>query len=285
MRLLWTNELITYEGQDHRITDAGLNPLPVQQPIPVWFGGHADAVLRRTARIGDGWFPLFAPDDEGAAEVEKFRGYIREAGRDPAEVGIETWLDVLDKTPDQWRAHAAGWKKLGATHYSVNTMNSGLASPQAHIESHRSGSRTRSRISEPWRHCAMNEGREAVLGEDERAFLDGQRVAHLATVDGAGIPNAGPVCFTVAGDSVYMTIDRKPKSGRPLKRLRNIAENPHVALTADHYDDDDWTRGSAGSWCAAARRFLRAAPSTTRHKRCSAPSIGNTAQWIWRRFP
>ena len=92
-------------------------------------------MLRRTARIGDGWFPLFAPDEAGAAEVEKFRGYIREAGRDPSEVGIETWLDVLDKTPEQWRAHASGWKKLGATHYSVNTMGSGLATPQAHIES------------------------------------------------------------------------------------------------------------------------------------------------------
>ena len=82
----------------------------------------------------------------------------------------------------------------------------------------------------------------AVLGEGERAFLDGQRVAHLATVDGAGIPNVGPVCFTLAGDTVYMSIDRKPKSGRPLKRLRNIAENPNVAMTADHYDDDDWSR-------------------------------------------
>ena len=88
----------------------------------------------------------------------------------------------------------------------------------------------------------MDEGRGAVLGEGERAFLEGRRVAHLATVDGAGIPNVGPVCFTVAGDTVYMSIDRKPKSGRPLKRLRNIAENPHVALTADHYDDDDWSQ-------------------------------------------
>ena len=88
----------------------------------------------------------------------------------------------------------------------------------------------------------MGEGRGAVLGEDERAFLEAQRVAHLATADGAGIPNVGPVCFTLAGDTVYMTIDRKPKSGRPLKRLRNIAENPHVAVCADHYDDDDWTR-------------------------------------------
>ena len=88
----------------------------------------------------------------------------------------------------------------------------------------------------------MGEGRAAVLGEDERAFLEAQRVAYLATADGAGLPNAGPVCFALADDSVYMTIDRKPKSGRPLKRLRNIAENPNVVLTADHYDDDDWSR-------------------------------------------
>ena len=88
----------------------------------------------------------------------------------------------------------------------------------------------------------MGEGRAAVLGESERAFLEERRVAHLATADGAGIPNVGPVCFTLAGDSVYMSIDRKPKSGRPLKRLRNIAENPNVTLTADHYDDDDWSR-------------------------------------------
>ena len=88
----------------------------------------------------------------------------------------------------------------------------------------------------------MDEGRGAVLGEGERALLEGQRVAHLATSDAAGIPNVGPVCFTVAGDSLYMTIDRKPKSGRPLKRLRNIAENPNVTLTADLYDDDDWSR-------------------------------------------
>ena len=88
----------------------------------------------------------------------------------------------------------------------------------------------------------MGEGRGAVLGEGERAFLDGQCVARLATADAAGAPYVVPVCFAIAGDSAYIAIDRKPKSGRPLKRLRNIAENPHVALTADHYDDEDWTR-------------------------------------------
>ena len=88
----------------------------------------------------------------------------------------------------------------------------------------------------------MGEGRAPVLEAGERAFLESRRVAHLATADAAGIPTVGPVCFALAGDSVYMTIDRKPKSGRPLKRLRNIAENPNVTLTADRYDDDDWSR-------------------------------------------
>ena len=88
----------------------------------------------------------------------------------------------------------------------------------------------------------MDENRAVVLGEGERAFLDGQRVARLATADAAGVPYVVPVCFAIAGDSAYIAIDRKPKSGKPLKRLRNIAENPYVALTADHYDDDDWTK-------------------------------------------
>ena len=88
----------------------------------------------------------------------------------------------------------------------------------------------------------MGEGRAAALGEGERVFLDGRRVAHLATADAAGVPYVVPVCFAVRGDSVYIAIDRKPKSGRPLKRLRNIAENPHVTLTADRYDDEDWNR-------------------------------------------
>ena len=81
-----------------------------------------------------------------------------------------------------------------------------------------------------------------VLGDDERAFLEGRRVAHLATADAAGVPHVVPVCFALAGDSVYIAIDRKPKSGRPLKRLRNIAGNPQVVLTADRYDDEDWSR-------------------------------------------
>ena len=76
----------------------------------------------------------------------------------------------------------------------------------------------------------------------ERRFLDNRRVAHLATADAAGAPHVIPVCFAVHEADVYIAIDEKPKRrDRPLKRLRNIAENPAVALVADHYDED-WSR-------------------------------------------
>jgi PPOX class probable F420-dependent enzyme len=75
-------------------------------------------------------------------------------------------------------------------------------------------------------------------------FLSGQRVARLATVDGAGAPQVLPVCYAATADSVYITVDQKPKHGDPkkLKRLQNIRRNPNVALIADHYDDGDWSQ-------------------------------------------
>ena len=83
-----------------------------------------------------------------------------------------------------------------------------------------------------------------MLSTAQRRFLEARRVAHLATADAAGRPHVVPVCFAVAGDTVYITIDDKPKrvAGSALKRIRNIVENPAVALVADRYDDDDWSR-------------------------------------------
>jgi PPOX class probable F420-dependent enzyme len=81
-----------------------------------------------------------------------------------------------------------------------------------------------------------------MLGDKERRFLLGRRMGHLATADAAGAPHVVPVCFAIAQDTLYITIDQKPKgSPRALKRLRNIAENPQAAFVADHYDED-WTR-------------------------------------------
>ena len=80
-------------------------------------------------------------------------------------------------------------------------------------------------------------------GERERAFLLGQRVARLASANARGEPHVVPVCFALDGETVYVTIDEKPKrdSGRPLKRIRNLIENPAVSLVADHYEED-WRR-------------------------------------------
>ena len=81
------------------------------------------------------------------------------------------------------------------------------------------------------------------MDEQERGFLEGQRVLRLATVDASGQPYLVPICFALDGDTLYSAIDEKPKqaSAGALRRLRNVAANPRVALLADHYDED-WSR-------------------------------------------
>jgi len=81
-----------------------------------------------------------------------------------------------------------------------------------------------------------------MLSPAERRFVEAQRVARLASADRRAVPHVVPVCFGLAGDAVYITIDEKPKQvGRPLKRLRNIADNPRLAMVFDRYDED-WRR-------------------------------------------
>ena len=134
MRKLWTEATVTFEGKWHKITDAGINPLPVQRPIPVWFGATDERALRRLARLGDGWFPLMGPDEKCQAAIEKVHVYAREARRDPAAIGIEGRVSYGNGSPEEWVNAIQAWKKLGATHVSFNTMKAGLAAPIAHIE-------------------------------------------------------------------------------------------------------------------------------------------------------
>lgn len=133
LRKLWSEPVISYDGKFHQIVEAGLNPLPRRQ-IPIWFGGGADAVLRRTGRIGDGWMPQGPPDDKARAQLETIRAAAVEAGRDPAQIGFEARL-TLGNVPEQdWRTYADSWRELGATHLTVNTMNMGLSKPEDHAE-------------------------------------------------------------------------------------------------------------------------------------------------------
>jgi len=134
LRKLWTQPLVQVEDRFHNIPDAGLKPLPVQQPIPIWFGGHADIVLRRIAAMGDGWLPNFRTVDEAVPSLQKLTGYIEKAGRQPADVGLEPRLGYGNGDAEEWGKISQTWKAAGATHLSVNTMGAGLDTPQKHIQ-------------------------------------------------------------------------------------------------------------------------------------------------------
>jgi probable F420-dependent oxidoreductase len=127
MRRLWTEPVVDFEGRWHRIPQAGINPLPVQRPIPIWIGGSAEAALKRAARLADGFFPQRPIDGDWPKTMELFRGWVEEAGRDPAEIGIEWRIDVSTGTPDDWRAEAEERRALGGvTHLSLATMRGGF---------------------------------------------------------------------------------------------------------------------------------------------------------------
>jgi probable F420-dependent oxidoreductase len=134
LRALWREPAISFQGRWHTVEDAGINPLPAQRSIPIWIGGAADVVLRRVARIGDGWFPQMAPNEHARALMESLRGYIRDAGRPVSAVGIEARL-TLSRTPEPgWQQFAADWQTLGATHLGVNTMGLGFQALDQHLD-------------------------------------------------------------------------------------------------------------------------------------------------------
>ncbi|NKQ36686.1 MAG: LLM class F420-dependent oxidoreductase [Chloroflexi bacterium] len=134
LRLLWTQKLVTYNGRWHHIPDAGLNPLPVQRPIPIWLGGHADAVLRRVARMGDGWLPNYRTAEKAQPSLDKLDAYLAEYGRSRADIGLEFRLHYKNSDPAQWGPIIQAWQAAGATHMSLNTMGCGFTTPYEHIE-------------------------------------------------------------------------------------------------------------------------------------------------------
>lgn len=134
LRLLWTEPVVDFHGQYHNLTEAGLNPLPVQRPIPIWIGANAEVGVERAGRVADGWFPQAPPDERGRDMVEKFRTAAEQAGRDPGSVGLEPRVNLRTGGPDDWRQFYEGWRELGATHIDVSTMGMGLASPDEHIK-------------------------------------------------------------------------------------------------------------------------------------------------------
>ena len=132
LRRLWTEQSVTFDGEFHTVTGAGIAPLPVQRPIPVWVGAASPPGYKRAGRLADGWFPMMGP---GQA-LDDARGVVEsaavEAGRDPTTIGMEgrvDWRGDVDAVADQ----LAAWSKSGASHVSVNTMGAGLHTVDDHI--------------------------------------------------------------------------------------------------------------------------------------------------------
>ncbi len=137
LRLLWTNDVVDFQGRWHRVDRAGLRPRP-SRPIPIWFGGGAPQVLKRIGRFGDGWFPQAQPDDNLRAMIETIHAEARNAGRKPQDIGIEGRISIASGGPDDWARLAEQWRSVGVSHLGVNTMGAGLAAPRDHIEAIRS---------------------------------------------------------------------------------------------------------------------------------------------------
>jgi probable F420-dependent oxidoreductase len=141
MRALWTQEVVDFRGDFHRISHAGLNPMPIQRPIPVWFGVGSreqpvppEAALRRIARLADGWSPNLPPDAEGAVLVARVHEYAREAGRDPALLPLEGRVRLAGQGPEDWAKQVEAWKAVGATSLIAEPRGAGLCFPDGHLD-------------------------------------------------------------------------------------------------------------------------------------------------------
>jgi probable F420-dependent oxidoreductase len=133
MRRLWTEQSVIFEGDYERVTSAGLAPLPVQRPIPVWFGAQSPRAYERVGRLADGWFPQVPP----GPKLDQARGLVAaaaaKAGRDPGMLGMEGRVSWGQEGAAKLVQHVARWRDAGATHVSINTMSAGLGSVDGHL--------------------------------------------------------------------------------------------------------------------------------------------------------
>jgi probable F420-dependent oxidoreductase len=133
LRRLWTEQTVTFEGTHERVTGAGLAPLPVQRPIPIWIGASSDRAYARAGRLADGWFPQMRPGPKLDAARAVVDAAAREAGRDPSTIGMEGRVRWGEGGAEGLVEHVADWRSVGATHLSIDTMGAGLGGVDGHL--------------------------------------------------------------------------------------------------------------------------------------------------------
>ena len=134
LRRLWTEPSVTHDGTFDHVTGAGINPLPIQRPIPVWFGGQTDPAYRRIGRLADGWFPQVRPGDDLQRALDVIDTAARDAGRDPASIGMEGRVGFDGTDPDRFVRQIERWRAAGATHVSIDTMRTGQETVDGHLD-------------------------------------------------------------------------------------------------------------------------------------------------------
>jgi probable F420-dependent oxidoreductase len=133
LRRLWTEASITHDGAYEQVTGAGIAPLPVQRPIPLWIGARSAPALRRAGRVADGWFPQTAVGPGLDTAKTLVDDAARAAGRDPATIGMEGRANFTAAGVDAVVREVEAWRDEGATHLSINTMGAGLPTVDDHL--------------------------------------------------------------------------------------------------------------------------------------------------------
>jgi len=109
--------------------------MPVQHPVPIWFGGHSDVVLERIGRLGDGWIisPKYVGLECVASKIERIHAAALEVGRDPASISIETWVRLEERPIEAWLEKAKKWQTTGVEEIALNTQRARCASVEYYI--------------------------------------------------------------------------------------------------------------------------------------------------------
>jgi probable F420-dependent oxidoreductase len=142
MRRLWTEPVVDFAARHHRVAGAGIAPLPLQRPIPIWMGAENDPrAFERVGRLADGWMALGPPGPVAATKIRMIRLAAEEAGRDPLTIGVEAWVNAADGDVGRIAAEIEAWTNLGATHVALNSRGPANRDVDAHLAVLRGASR------------------------------------------------------------------------------------------------------------------------------------------------
>ena len=135
LRQLWTEPALALETPFGRVEDVGIDPLPIQQPIPIWIGANprpGERIRRRIGELADGWFVLCNPEEYPGLRDE-IHGHARRAGRDPEQIGAEAGVAVVGPRQAEWRDRLTGWRRAGLSHLCLRTLG-GELDATGHLE-------------------------------------------------------------------------------------------------------------------------------------------------------